>query len=197
MHPPSILLVPDSNMQGNKFGSSSVTSQSKRARTTGGNDGGINEHRPAEALNKSKQSVLVRILEQIYGIEAQGYPRKHWNYVEGKQASSERLHNCIILPVSEADTEAVFMYCLASLPVGARYLDRLLVDDADEVKAEEIASESNKAPPSQLSQRPASSRPQTGRYSLDLHAKASTRAAILVAVADKFYLLSALAGLLK
>lgn len=102
-----------------------------------------------------------------------------------------------MLPASEADTEIMLMDCLIPLFVGARYLDRLLVDDADEVKAEEVASESNKAPPSQQSQRPASSRPQTGRYSLDLHAKASTRAAILVAVADKFYLLSALAGLLK
>lgn len=84
---------------------------------------------------------------------------------------------------------------------GARYLDRLLVDDVDAVKREGDGSVSvpvNENDPSiQQSQRPASSRPQTGRMSIDLSAKASTRAAILVAVADKFYVLSAFSGLIE
>lgn len=84
---------------------------------------------------------------------------------------------------------------------GARYLDRLVVDDVDEAKGQNsdlvhAAPEVN-ARPSQQSQRPTSSRPQTGQFSLDLNAKASSRAAILVAAADKFYLLSAFAGLIE
>ncbi|EST07013.2 DNA mismatch repair protein MutS, core [Kalmanozyma brasiliensis GHG001] len=166
MYPPSILLVPASgSSRSGKHGSFTSTTRSKRAKTHDGNDGETNGDRSEEQLQRGQQSVLISTLEQIYGIQAQPFNRKHWNYQEG-----------------------------------ARYLDRLLIDDADEIKAEEELagplSAKEKAPSSQQSQRPASSRPQTGRYSLDLHAKASTRAAILVAVADKFYLLSALAGLL-
>jgi len=87
------------------------------------------------------------------------------------------------------------------LQSGARYLDRLLVDDIEDVKDnEEVpppALSQDGAFRSQQSQRPSSSRPQTGRSSLDVNAKASTRAAILVAVANKFYLLSAVAGLFE
>lgn len=91
MYPPNILLVPDSSTPRNKYGSFSVTSQSKRARTNRGDDGQTNEHSSAEASQKSGQSVLVRTLEQIYDIGAQGYPRKHWNYLEGKRASFDYL----------------------------------------------------------------------------------------------------------
>nr|CDI56827.1 related to meiosis-specific homolog [Melanopsichium pennsylvanicum 4] len=84
---------------------------------------------------------------------------------------------------------------------GARYLDRLLVDDAHQIKDEDeaqITALSQERPVhGQQSQRPNSSRPMTGRGSLDFSAKASTRAAILVAVANKFYLLSAVAGLFE
>uniref|UniRef100_V5EUZ0 DNA mismatch repair proteins mutS family domain-containing protein n=1 Tax=Kalmanozyma brasiliensis (strain GHG001) TaxID=1365824 RepID=V5EUZ0_KALBG len=186
MYPPSILLVPASgSSRSGKHGSFTSTTRSKRAKTHDGNDGETNGDRSEEQLQRGQQSVLISTLEQIYGIQAQPFNRKHWNYQEGKHASYNwiRVRDHSILRIH-----------------GARYLDRLLIDDADEIKAEEELagplSAKEKAPSSQQSQRPASSRPQTGRYSLDLHAKASTRAAILVAVADKFYLLSALAGLL-
>lgn len=87
---------------------------------------------------------------------------------------------------------------------GARYLDRLLVDDIDQAnEAKEIdlglSSRDRQTAPlaSQGSERPATSRPQTGLTSLDFSAKASTRAAIMVAVADKFFLLSAVAALFE
>lgn len=81
---------------------------------------------------------------------------------------------------------------------GARYLDRLLVDDMDEVKIEEenVPSASQDGAPG-TRDRPPSSRPRTGFHSLDPNANASTRAAILFAVANKFYLLSAVSALFK
>ena len=87
---------------------------------------------------------------------------------------------------------------------GARWLDKLLVDDAEDVKDNHEQSAPRPSQDGayhiQQSQDQAPSRPQTAwtnRTSLDFSAKASTRAAILVAVADKYYLLSAVAALFR
>ncbi|SPO31807.1 related to meiosis-specific MutS homolog [Ustilago trichophora] len=167
MYPPSTLLVPATGRESFKSTTSSSASRvPKRFRKS--DDQGTSSVDDTASQTSSK-SILIRCLEELFGIEAQSFPRRHWNYQEG-----------------------------------ARYLDRLLVDDTEVIK-----EDGDEFPPAPLQDRPAHSqqlqrptssrpqtgRPQTGRTSLDLNAKASTRAAILVAVANKFFLLSAVAGL--
>ncbi|SPO31922.1 related to meiosis-specific MutS homolog [Ustilago trichophora] len=167
MYPPGILLVPATGKESFKSTTSASASRAtKRFRKS--NDQGTSSADDSASQTSSK-SILTRCLEELFGIEAQSFPRRHWNYQEG-----------------------------------ARYLDRLLVDDTEVIKEIDegfpLVPSQERSAHSQQSQRPTSSRPQTGRpqtgqMSLDLSAKASTRAAILVAVANKFFLLSAIAGL--
>ncbi|CBQ71546.1 related to meiosis-specific MutS homolog [Sporisorium reilianum SRZ2] len=166
MHPPRILLVPASpSKRGKAAGSNSTSRSSKKAKTHTRNDGDTEAGSSAGASQAHNQSVLVRILEQLYGVEAQPFPRSHWDHEEG-----------------------------------ARYLDRLVVDDADTAKqrgdGSAHAAPEEDAEPGHRSQRSTPAPPQTGQFSLDLNSKASSRAAIIVATADKFYLLSAFACLI-
>ncbi|KAJ1018588.1 hypothetical protein NDA16_004870 [Ustilago loliicola] len=154
MYPPSVLLVPASGQSGWKSAMSDFTSRSsKRQRMQDEEDeSDSDEGSAAKQTQRTSTSMLIKCLEEICGIQASPYLRKHWNY-------------------HEEDEEA-----FAPRP------------------SQEGAFRS------QQSERPASSRPQTAwtnRASLDLSAKASTRAAILVAVADKYYLLSAVAALFE
>ncbi|SYW77502.1 related to meiosis-specific MutS homolog [Ustilago bromivora] len=165
MYPPSILLVPASGQPAWKNTMSGLTSQSSKRRRA--QDDGDDEDEQGEQTQRTSTSMLIKCLEEICGIQASPYLRRHWNYHEG-----------------------------------ARWLDKLLVDDAEDVKDnnEQYAPRPSQdgAYHIQQSQGQAPSRPQTAwtnRTSLDFSAKASTRAAILVAVADKYYLLSAVAAL--
>ncbi|KAI3486744.1 hypothetical protein L1887_49694 [Cichorium endivia] len=170
LYPPSVLLVPASGVVTRNGPSSASTSRaSKRIkiRDQGASEPDFEDAPTSDYRNGT--SVLIRCLEELFDIQASPIPRRSWDYQEG-----------------------------------ARYLDRLLVDDIDQAnEAKEIdlglSSRDRQAAPlaSQGSERPATSRPQTGLTSLDFSAKASTRAAILVAVADKFFLLSAVAALFE
>ncbi|UTT88404.1 hypothetical protein NDA17_000743 [Ustilago hordei] len=165
IYPPSILLVPASGQPAWKNTMSGLTSQSSKRRRAQDDVDDENEQR--EQTQRTSTSMLIKCLEEICGIQASPYLRRHWNYHEG-----------------------------------ARWLDKLLVDDAEDVKDNNEQSaprpSQDGAYHTQQSQDQAPSRPQTAwtnRTSLDFSAKASTRAAILVAVADKYYLLSAVAAL--
>ncbi|GAK68468.1 uncharacterized protein PAN0_105d6726, partial [Moesziomyces antarcticus] len=168
LYPPSVLLVPASGVAfrtGPSSASSSRASKRIKIRDQGASEPDLEDAPTSDYRNGT--SVLIRCLEELFDIQASPIPRRSWDYQEG-----------------------------------ARYLDRLLVDDIDQAnEAKEIdhrlSSRDRQIAPlaSQESERPASSRPQTGLASLDSSAKASTRAAILVAVADKYFLLSAVAAL--
>lgn len=87
MHPPSILLIPASASNRAKNAAfTSASRGSKRAKTLTHIDGDTEEGSSADASQNHNQSVLVHILEQLYGLQAQPFPRRHWNYEEGELA---------------------------------------------------------------------------------------------------------------
>lgn len=89
MYPPSILLVPASGQSNWKGTMSGFTSKSsKRQRTQEEEDEGESiEDSAARNTQRTSTSMLIKCLEEMCGIEASPYLRKHWNYHEGQYAS--------------------------------------------------------------------------------------------------------------
>lgn len=93
MHPPSILLVPASaSYRAKHTASASMSRSGKRAKTLFRNDGDTDRGSWADASQNNNQSVLVRILEQLFSLEAHPFPRRHWDHEEGETASPRKAY---------------------------------------------------------------------------------------------------------
>lgn len=87
MYPPSILLVPASGRnRGKNLSFAFKPKGAKRVRTDIFDDNDTDDESEDAALN-NKKSLLIRSLEQTYGIEAQPFLRRHWDHQEGECAS--------------------------------------------------------------------------------------------------------------
>jgi len=88
MYPLSVLLVPASGSAIWKANASASASRTTKRPKIWDDD--QSESIPDETTNtvqKSGASILIRCLEDLHGIQAQPFHRKHWNYQEGKHAS--------------------------------------------------------------------------------------------------------------
>ena len=82
MYPPSILLIPASGKEGEK-GAASMSAWRTSKRPKIRHSEGSESVYDTTAEPKST-SVLVRCLEELFGLQAYGFARRHWNYLEGK-----------------------------------------------------------------------------------------------------------------
>lgn len=85
MYPPSILLVPASGQTAWKNTMSGLTSQSSKRRRVQDDVDDVDEQ--GEQTQRTSTSMLIKCLEEICGIQASPYLRRHWNYHEGKHTS--------------------------------------------------------------------------------------------------------------
>lgn len=90
MYPPSVLLYPGNPTEGwknsNSFGGPWLN---KRRKVSREGEGESND--AADASSRSHVSILIRCVENLFDIQARPFPRRHWNYQEGKHASSARM----------------------------------------------------------------------------------------------------------
>ncbi|KAN0062620.1 MutS protein msh4 [Thecaphora frezii] len=148
LHPPSVILVPESAVRA-PLGSGTKTTRRAKAK---------------HAADAGEESVLVKCLEDVFDLKVVPLPRNRWNHEEG-----------------------------------ARYLDKLLVEDMKDRAREEPSTPQTPRHGSSLHEATTETHAETSRSTLtsEMTAAATTRAAILEAISSKYYALSAACALLE